>query len=96
MARNARAKRRTSGTERSAQIRITESKMASIISLALGSGADRVAVGDAIETAVGDLELIYELLTTREDRSTAGALHAIQCRLRALSELTRPISIELR
>ncbi|WP_437567911.1 hypothetical protein [Sorangium sp. So ce542] len=96
MARKARARNETTGTGVSAQIRITESKMASLLSLALGGGADKIAVGDAIEAAVGDLELLYEMLNAREDRFAAGTLHTIQCRLRALSELTRPISIELR
>ncbi|WP_437285664.1 hypothetical protein [Sorangium sp. So ce406] len=95
MDRKVRSRNETTGTGVSAQVRLTESKMASIISLALGCGADRLAVGDAIEAAVGDLELLYEVLNAREDRFAAGTLHTIQCRLRALSELTRPICIEL-
>jgi hypothetical protein len=96
MTRKAKATKKKTGTGVSTQIRITEPTMASLVSLAIGGGADKITVGDAIDTAVGDLELLYELLNAREDRIVAGSLHTIQCRLRALSELTRPICIELR
>ncbi|WP_437982921.1 hypothetical protein [Sorangium sp. So ce117] len=96
MARKARAKRKNIGTGPSAQIHVTDSKMASIISLALGGDAESIAVGEVIDAAVGDLELLYEVLSARDERVAAGSLHTIQCRLRALSELTRPICIELR
>ncbi|WP_437935306.1 hypothetical protein [Sorangium sp. So ce341] len=96
MARKARARNETTGTGIRAQIRITEAKMATIIALALGGGASKITVGDVIDASVDDLELLYEHMNSRDDRFAAGALHMVQCRLRALSELTRPICIELR